>query len=402
MEVGISIERALEIASHSPLNFLVELIPIHEAHGRILSEPLISKVDDPRFDNSAMDGWAVIESDCNNPGSRLFISNIVQAGNTSSEVVVSGNACQIMTGAPMPIGANAIVMIEDSVIDGKHVIINGPARSNYIRKKGENITKGEIGLESGIQLGPSELALAAMMGYSEIPVIIPPKIAIIGTGDELVEPGQKLKPGQIYESNTTALVGLVKNMACEPVKYSFVKDDIDLLRDVFNLASDECDAIITSGGVSMGEWDLVRRLMEDEGDMKFWKVLVKPGGPPLFGEWDSTPFFGLPGNPVSSQVIFHSIVAPWISNSCNFHDINGPNNVQKVRVKLLDQAFGTKNKITMRRINIYFHEDNLVAQVPINQGSGNLRSLVDCNGLTLLPPNTNGNVGDIIDAFMFK
>tara|TARA_Y100000294_G_scaffold27223_1_gene23054 strand:+ start:158 stop:1366 length:1209 start_codon:yes stop_codon:yes gene_type:complete len=402
MEVGISIERALEISLFNPIKFTVENISINEAHGRILAQSLVSKVDDPRFDNSAMDGWAVIESDCIHPETKLFISSSSQAGTTSSISIVSGNACQIMTGAPIPDGANAIVMVEDSKIDGNHVIINGPARPNYIRKKGENIVAGEIGLESGVLLGPSQLALAAMMGYSEIPVIVPPKIAIIGTGDELVEPGNKLEPGQIFESNTTALVGLVTNMGCQPVKYPFVNDDIDMLREIFEIASVECDAIITSGGVSMGKWDLVRRLMEEEGDVKFWKVLVKPGGPPLFGTWNKIPFFGLPGNPVSSQVIFLSIVSPWISSSCNYHENQGPNIYQKVRVKLLNSAVGTKHKITMRRINIYFQDDILVAEVPTNQGSGNLRSLVDCNGLTLLQPGTNGNVGDVVDALWLK
>ena len=402
MEMGVSIARALEISLFNPMKFTIENISINEAHGRILAQSLISKVDDPRFDNSAMDGWAVIESDCIPPETKLFISSSTQAGTSSSVPVVSGNACQIMTGAPIPDGANAIVMVEDSKIDGNHVIINGPARPNYIRKKGENIIAGEIGLESGVLLGPSQLALAAMMGYSEIPVIIPPKIAIIGTGDELVEPGNKLEPGQIFESNTTALVGLVMNMGCQPVKYPFVNDDVDMLREIFDIASVECDAIITSGGVSMGEWDLVRRLMEEEGDIKFWKVLVKPGGPPLFGTWKEIPFFGLPGNPVSSQVIFLSIVAPWIAYSCNFHETQGPNIYQKVRVKLLNQAVGTKHKITMRRIHIYFLDDDLVAEVPTNQGSGNLRSLVDCNGLTLLQPDTNGNVGDVVDALWLK
>jgi molybdopterin molybdotransferase len=142
--------------------------------------------------------------------------------------------------------------------------------------------------------------------------------------------------------------------------------------------------------------------MEEEGDVKFWKVLVKPGGPPLFGTWNKIPFFGLPGNPVSSQVIFLSIVSPWISSSCNYHENQGPNIYQKVRVKLLNSAVGTKHKITMRRINIYFQDDILVAEVPTNQGSGNLRSLVDCNGLTLLQPGTNGNVGDVVDALWLK
>jgi molybdopterin molybdotransferase len=261
---------------------------------------------------------------------------------------------------------------------------------------------GEVGLQSGSKLKPAHLAMAAMMGYAEIPVINPPKIAIIGTGDELVEPGQPLQSGQIYESNTTALVGLVAEMGCEPVKYPFVTDDLDGLRKTFDLAASECDAILTSGGVSMGEWDLVRSLMEEEGEVKFWKVLIKPGGPLLFGSWKNTPLFGLPGNPVSSQIVYLSIVVPWISNSCGYHPTQGPKLYDKVRVKLLSAARGTKSKVTMRRIQIIEQVNILVGDVPQNQGSGNLRSMVNCNGLTLLPIGVDGKSGDIIDALWLR
>ncbi|MBT4060094.1 MAG: molybdopterin molybdotransferase MoeA [Euryarchaeota archaeon] len=402
MEMGVTIESAIALTSIHSLPRVVETIPLNDAHGRILGISLHSKVDDPRFDNSAMDGWAVIETDCNTYPVKLKIIGTLQAGDDSDVVVEKGTACRIMTGAPVPNGADSIVMVEDSEVVGDEVIINGKARPNFIRIKGENITENEIGLNSGVLLGPAQLAMAAMMGYADVPVIKPPKIAIIGTGDELVEPGDILEPSQIYESNTTALVGLVSSMGCEPVKYPFVSDDIDQLREIFNQASLECDGILTSGGVSMGEWDLVRRLMEEEGDIKFWRIFIKPGGPPLFGLWNGTPLFGLPGNPVSSQVVFMTVVSPWISNSCGFDKSNGPKLFEKVRVKLLSDAKGTKKKVTLRRLNIFWQNDELVAEVPDNQGSGNLRSMVDCNGLSLLPIGVNGNAGDIVDALWLK
>tara|TARA_B100001750_G_scaffold244666_3_gene262535 strand:- start:8010 stop:9218 length:1209 start_codon:yes stop_codon:yes gene_type:complete len=402
MEVGVSIERAIEIASLYPLNYSIENISIKEAHNRILSVPLESNIEDPLFDNSAMDGWAVIESDCIETPVNLKIIGTSQAGFNPEFVVTKGHASRIMTGAPIPQGADSIVMIEDSETIGDEVIIKGPARPNYIRKKGENIQKNERCLNSGILLKPPQLAIASMMGFSQIPVIIPPQIAIIGTGDELVEPGNKLKPGQIYESNTKALIGLINEMGCKAKLYSFVSDDLDKLRETFNLASRECDAIITSGGVSMGEWDLVRKLMENEGDTKFWKIQIKPGGPPLFGLWNDIPLFGLPGNPVSSQVVFMTIVSQWISNSCNYDDIDGPKLFEKIRVKLLSKAKGSFNKVTCRRINILFKENTLVANVLNNQGSGNLRSMVDSNGLTLLPIGVDGEKGDFIDALWIR
>nr|MBC8437848.1 molybdopterin molybdotransferase MoeA [Euryarchaeota archaeon] len=261
---------------------------------------------------------------------------------------------------------------------------------------------GEIGLRRGTKLGPAELSLAAMMGYSQLNVLIPLKIAIIGTGDELVQPGEYLGPGQIYESNTTALVGLVDAMGCEAMKYPFVKDDLGKLRETFDLASRECDVILTSGGVSMGEWDLVRKLMEEEGEMHFWRVSIKPGGPPLFGLWKGTPLFGLPGNPVSSQIVCMMIVFPWIQSICMYDGEKGPKLFEKVRVKLLQPAKGTKRKVTLRRVKIMTINDELVAEVPLNQGSGNLRSMVDCNGLTLLPIGVHAEAGDIVDVLWLK
>tara|TARA_B110000116_G_scaffold257682_1_gene258108 strand:- start:283 stop:1491 length:1209 start_codon:yes stop_codon:yes gene_type:complete len=402
MEVGVSIEQAIKLANETPLFFETEIKPLSQAHEMVLASPLESKIDDPRFDNSAMDGWAVKKVDCNNPSSKLKIIGTIQAGSSEEIEVKDGQACRIMTGAPIPLGADSIVMIEDSIVDDDYVIINGPARPHFIRKQGENLTTGEVGLQPGSKLKPAHLAMGAMMGYADIPVIKPPKIAIIGTGDELVEPGQPLLDGQIYESNTTALVGLVAEMGCEPVKYPFVSDNLDGLRNTFNLAALECDAILTSGGVSMGEWDLVRRLMEEEGEIKFWKVLIKPGGPLLFGSWKNTPIFGLPGNPVSSQIVFLSIVAPWISHSCRYNSTQGPKLYDKVRVKLLSAAAGTKNKITLRRIKIKEQGGILVGEVPKNQGSGNLRSMVNCNGLTLLPIGIDGKSGDTVDALWLR
>ncbi len=403
MEKNVSIARAVEIAVESSTVIpQFEEVSLADAGGRILSQPIHSKVDDPRFDNSAMDGWAVRYSDCNTQPTTLQVIDTIQAGDSSDVVVLEGTACRIMTGAPVPAGADAIVMVEDSSVEDGQVTITGPARPSYIRRRGENITKGELGLHSGSVLGPAEVALAAMMGYATLPLLIPPRVAIIGTGDELVEPGEPLEAGQIYESNTAALSGLVKKMGCEPVRYSFETDDLDKLRKLFDLAASECDFILTSGGVSMGEWDLVRRLMEEEGDMRFWRVLIKPGGPPLFGLWKDTPLFGLPGNPVSSQVVFMMVVSPWIAECWNHDDKRGPKLFERVRVKLLDDARGAKRKVTLRRVFIRVNGDELVAEVPDNQGSGNLRSMVDCNGLTLLPIGVDGSRGEVVDALWLR
>ena len=167
-------------------------------------------------------------------------------------------------------------------------------------------------------------------------------------------------------------------------------------------AAEECDVIITSGGVSMGDWDLVRRLMETEGDVRFWRVRIRPGGPPLFGLWNGTPLFGLPGNPVSAYVVFLTLVAPWLASNLGHHSEDGPKLADRVRVRLLDEVKGAPGKLALKRIHITTEGDELVARVRTHQGSGNLASLVAGNGLTLLPAGSDGEPGDIIDALWLR
>jgi len=401
----VTIERALELSlpyTFTPDN---ETIPLTEAHGRILAVPLASKVDDPGFDNSAMDGWAVRAVDVSvdgGPTSLRIVGTSQAGGGVSLPTVGSGEACRIMTGAPIPEGADAIVMVEDSELEGECVSITGIARPHYIRRRGENFTTGEEILPPGSLLTPARLALAGAMGHGEVVVLSPPTIAIIGTGDELVVPGQPLSEGQLYESNTTALAGLVRALGCEPVIFPLITDSLSQLRETLDVAVSSCDAIITSGGVSMGQWDLVRKIMEEEGDMIFWRMRIRPGGPPLFGTWSGTPLFGLPGNPVSSQVVFLTLVAPWLSSACS-HDSNfGPKLYDKVRVRLLSSVRCAKGKVALQRILITTEGDELVASTPSHQGSGNLLSMVAGNGLTLLPPDVDGEAGEVIDAFWFR
>lgn len=405
MEKGVTIERALELSlpyTFTPNN---ETISLTEAHGRILAVPLASKVDDPGFDNSAMDGWAVRAVDVSvdgGPTSLRIVGTSQAGGGVSLPTIGSGEACRIMTGAPIPEGADAIVMVEDSEVEGECVSITGIARPHYIRRRGENFTTGEEILPPGSLLTPARLALAGAMGHGEVVVLSPPTIAIIGTGDELVVPGQPLSEGQLYESNTTALAGLVRALGCEPVIFPLITDSLSQLRETLDVAVSSCDAIITSGGVSMGQWDLVRKIMEEEGEMIFWRMRIRPGGPPLFGTWSGTPLFGLPGNPVSSQVVFLTLVAPWLSSACS-HDSNfGPKLYDKVRVRLLSSVRCAKGKVALQRILITTEGDELVASTPSHQGSGNLLSMVAGNGLTLLPPDVDGEAGEVIDAFWFR
>ena len=401
MEREVTLYRAIELACAEPMIRRTEMATLDEARGRILSATLSSKVDDPRFDNSAMDGFAVKSSDCSGPSTRLEIIGTSQAGEESLPTVGKGQACRIMTGAPVPPGADAIVMIEDTQTEGEHVVITGPARVEYIRHRAENLAQGQEALPKGTQLGAAELALAATMGHGEIEVVVKPKIAILSTGNELIPAGVEINSGQIYESNSHAIASLVERMGCEAIRLESVPDSLEELRNTFDSLT-EYDAIITSGGVSMGDWDLVRKLMEDEGNIHFWRMKVRPGGPPLFGTWKGTPLIGLPGNPVSSQVVFHILVAPWIQHSLQTHPELGPSLSDKVRVRLKNPLRGAPSKLCLRRIKISTEGNDLVAESHTHQGSGNLHSMVAHNGLTLLPPDTDGKAGDIIDALWLR
>ena len=401
METSVSLERALALASNLNFPRRTETTPLSELNGRILATPLSSKVDDPAFDNSAMDGWAVRTEDCDED-TILQIVGTSRAGGEELPHVSTGQACRIMTGAPMPPGADAIVMVEDSVDEGRQVRILGPARPGYIRKQGENLQKGQETLPAGTLIGPAEISLIATMGHHEVETVCKPTIAVVSTGDELVQPGIELSPGQIYESNSYGIASLVEKMGASAKRFDVVHDNIEGLRLTLEEAADSCDVILTSGGVSMGKWDLVRRLMEEEGEPLFWKVLIRPGGPPLCGSWKDTPLFGLPGNPVSSHVVFISLVAPWLAGCMGADHELGPRLADKVRVRLSENIKGAPKKLCMRRIRIEAGEDGLVATTHTHQGSGNIHSMVAHNGLTLLPPDTSGKEGETIDALWLR
>ena len=398
MEVAVSLERALEIAYQHHMERKDEILSLTMASGRTLFDDLCSKVDDPRFDNSAMDGWAVREADCKEEATSLRIVGTSQAGSEEIPIIGPGEACRIMTGAPIPKGADAIVMVEDSTTELDNVTINGPARPGFIRRKGENLTKGTVALRSGSVLNPASISLAATMGHAEVRVVKKPNIAVIGVGDELTSPGEPLSESSIYESNTFGLSSLVDKMGGIPRRFDLIKDSIDNLRETLDEAAESCDAIITSGGVSMGEWDIVRRIMEEEGDVRFWKIMIRPGGPPLFGSWRGKPIFGLPGNPVSSHVVFTVLVAPWMSSSMGVDEDSRPRLANRVRVVMEEPLRGAPRKLCMRRISIRQEGDKLLGSTRTHQGSGNIHSMVAHNGLSLLPPDSDCEEGDTIDA----
>ena len=393
----LPLEEAIQLSLQHTLSYAVEDVALDEAHQRILAKGLHSKVNDPPFDNSAMDGFAVRFQDTQEAPSTLDIIATSQAAAGDEQLTVSiGQAVRIMTGAPVPDGADAIIPIEACTIDGNSVTLNQPSKPHFIRKRGENIAEGQVGLEKGCYLTPQSISMCATMGYSSVPVIQKLKIGIISTGDELKPPGEHLSYGEIYESNSFGLSGLVKMLGHIPIRYPAVHDSMDALRAQFDVAAQECDLFLTSGGVSMGEWDFVRKLMETEGDLTFWRVKIRPGSPPLFGHWKGTPMFGLPGNPVSSHVVFRMLVVPYLRGSLNTafpHD-------RIVHARLITNVRSTKDCLTLRRVTLQSTEDGFLADQPKHQGSGNIDSLSSADGLTLLQPGQSGEAGELIQVLL--
>ena len=393
----VKLEEAIEISCRTTIKTEIETVVLDESHGRILALDLQSLVDDPAFDNSSMDGFAMRYEDTKNPPQTLDIIGTIQAAGQEDNVVVGPKqAVRIMTGAPIPEGADSILQVELTTTNENKVTLQQEGMKHFIRKQGENLLKGSVSITAGTILTPSRIGLCATMGHSTLPVIKPLKVAIISTGDELIPPGEELQRGQIYESNSFGLAGLVKWLGHEPIRMNNSGDSIDELRLALDKAASTCDLILTSGGVSMGEWDLVRKIMEDEGDIHFWRVKIRPGSPPLFGTWKDTPIFGLPGNPVSSHVVFRTLVAPWIRNTTS---AKGPTEVRTF-ARFASPVKPTKDSVTFRRVSIEMTNEGLVAHQKIHQGSGNIASMALSEGMVVLQPGQEYSIGDTVEVMI--
>ena len=397
----ISLEEAITLSKTIKIPILEEVLPIEKTQNRILFEDVFSKVDDPPFDNSSMDGYAVIYSDTLTATeiepTELEIIDVVLAGSTPLKELTPGYAIKIMTGAPIPNGADSIIMIEKTKKLENKVFLYSPSFQNYIRKKGENLTKNKLILEKGTHISPRVIGLLATMGYSKISVTKQLKISIIPTGDELISPGEKLLPGQIYESNSFALEGLIKELGHIPIRHESISDSIEDLRKELQKANTTSDLIITSGGVSMGDFDLVRKIMETEGEILFWRIKIKPGSPPLFGKWNGVPIFGLPGNPVSSHVVFQILISQWIKFVTG---AKGPKE-KIIKARLLEDIKPKKDFLILTRVIVENNGTEMVAFTNTHQGSGNSYNLVAANALAILPPEKNSSKNQIIDVLLF-
>lgn len=387
----VSLNEAISLCQETQIKLNSEIIPISESINRIVSTDIRAMVNDPGFDNSAMDGFAVIHSDTTPPPSKLSIIGSLMAGSSDNHKLSSGQAIRIMTGAPIPQGADSIIPIEACTVNGDEVILNQPSKPHFIRKLGENFAKGQIIFSPGEVMSPEKIALCAAAGVAKISVFKKLRIAVISTGDELKSLDQNLEHGQIYESNSYGLAALVSIYGHDATRFPNVVDDLDTLRNTLNKAAENHDCIITSGGVSMGDKDFVRILMEQEGEIKFWRVKMRPGSPPIFGSWNKVPIFGLPGNPVSSHVVFRAIVGKWLTSLTNSVDINN----RQINAILAEDIKTQEGFTTFRRVELFVEGDVTFARLKGHQGSGNIAGIAMSDGLTIIEPNEMGNKGDV-------
>ena len=376
-----------------------ETLPILQAGGRILAAAVKAEMDVPPHDNSAMDGYAVRTTDVVGAQVTLPITQRITAGQTGA-TLQAGEAARIFTGAPMPPGADAVVMQENcSVSEAGVTVLQAVQRGENLRKAGEDIKAGTTLFEAGHRLRSQDIGLIASLGIAQIQLTRRLRVALMTTGDELVQPGLKLGPGQIYNSNFYSLSALLQAIDAEVIDAGVVGDDFESTRVALAAAAETADCIISTGGVSVGEEDHVKAAVAAEGSLDLWKLAIKPGKPLAYGKVGGTQFFGLPGNPVSAFITFLLIVRPCLLR------MSGCDRVTPTSFSI-QTGFG-RPKSGLRqeylRATVRRREDGRQFLLPFeNQSSGVGSSLSGADGLAIIPPYTSVAMGDRLEYIPFS
>jgi len=374
-----------------------ESVAVEDALGRVLAEDVRSVINVPGYDNSAMDGYAVRSAECTQPGVSLTVSQRIAAGQ-SGEPLTTGSAARIFTGAPVPEGADAVVMQELCQQQGDTVSINTVVKAGEnIRRAGEDIQQDSTVLKAGTRIRPQEQGLIASVGQAEVTVRRKLKVATFFTGDELVEPGRALGRGQIYNSNRYTLQGLLQTVNCEVIDFGIVADTLEATLEILQRAAADADLVLTSGGVSVGEEDYVRIALEQLGELSMWRINMKPGKPVAFGKVNHSLFMGLPGNPVSVFVTFLIFARPLILK------MQGADNYRanELMVRSGFHWQGIKRQEYLR-VRIRHDESGACAELFPHQGSGVLSSASWADGLVIIEPGKTVAVGDELKYLPFQ
>ncbi len=364
-----------------------EEVALLAALGRVTSGDVVSSESVPAFDNSAMDGFAVRGAELEAGRRRFPIVLELPAGTAATRPISEGAAAKIMTGAPLPAGVDTVVPVESTAQEGDVLVVTETVQTGAnVRSAGEDVVAGDVILPRGTRLGPAEIGLLASVGQATVRVARRPRVAILATGSELVPLGDPVGPGQIRNSNSFTAYGQVLEAGAEPVPLGIARDDLDETRRLIGAAL-EHDVVITSGGVSVGEWDLVKDVQEELGvERHFWGVATKPGKPLAFGTKGSTLVFGVPGNPVASMVSFELYIRPALLASQGRRDVYRP----YVVAAAMEKVRRTRERTEARRCRLVHSGSHWGFTTTGPQGSAILRSMALAQGLALVPPGYPG------------
>lgn len=398
----ISLEDALSamLTGTTPLAE-TETLPLEAAVGRITSEPVVSPIDVPPFDNAAMDGYAVRLSDVES-GQPLVVAGKAFAGTPWRGDWPAGSCIRIMTGASLPAGTEAVVMQEETRQVNEHIHFTaGVTPRQNIRLAGEDILQGTCVLAAGIRLGVAELPLLASLGIAEVNVVRNVRVAIFSTGDELQPVGKPLADGQIYDTNRFAVQLMLHKLGCEVIDLGIIGDTPQALRAAFIRADSEADVVISSGGVSVGEADYTKVMLEELGEVAFWKLAIKPGKPFAFGRLNNSLFCGLPGNPVSAALTFYQLVQPLLAKLAGQQTAALP---PRQRVRTVDMLKKTPGRLDFQRGLL---TRNLSGELEVRttgaQGSHVFSSFSQANCFIVLERERgNVNAGEWVDVEPFN
>jgi len=402
----LSVKEALEKILSCPIVQKTEKVAVLDSLGFVMAEGVVSDDNIPAYNNSAMDGYAVKSMDIagadrNYPIKLKLFREDLPAGSVPKTKLETGYCMQIMTGAPIPDGSDCVVMKEDALKEGRDVLIFKECKSGEnIRLAGEDIKKGDVVLQKNKKIYPADIGVLASIGKSEVLVYKPPLIGILTTGNELIEVGEKLQTGKVRDSNSYSLAAQIKELCLQYKKYGIVKDEKEVLKKKIGEALGECDILLLTGGVSVGDYDYVKEILDDIGaEFVFWRVNQKPGKPLTFLTYKDKFIFGLPGNPVSVMVCFEIYVRPLVKRIMGDAQLFR----KQISVRASEDFKHKEGRTEFARVKLDKIDDEIFFKSTGRQGSGILTSMAEADGIAEFPDDI-GNIckGEEIKVYLLR